>query len=83
MMITRICPMCGRVSTISCSRDGLDLYNRGALAQVAFPEMDIKTRETFISGMCVSCQGWIFGGGDDDDCDGDSDCDACQKCASF
>ena len=64
------CPMCGRISHISCDEQAWDAYEGGALAQDAFADMDLHTRETIISGMCLPCQEAFFVE-DDDDCDGD------------
>ena len=50
------CPFCGKVSFVSCEENAWDAYEAGALAQDAFPSMDLRTRETLISGMCEPCQ---------------------------
>ena len=66
------CPMCGMVTEVTC---GLEQYNRyqytSALIQDVFPEMDIHTRETIISGMCLPCQEKFFVEEDDDEDDED------------
>lgn len=56
MIITCRCPMCGSISHISCKKTAWYAYEAGALAQDAFPSMDLRTRETLISGMCEPCQ---------------------------
>ena len=71
--IVCVCPLCGQVSIIECETSQMVAYENGALAQDAFSDMDIQTRETIISGMCADCQATFFI--DEDDCDGD--CDFC------
>ena len=60
MTITRTCPLCGKVSTITCKGPQWFAYENGALIQDAFPDMDLQTRETIISGLCVPCQAPFF-----------------------
>lgn len=73
--ITRTCPFCGTPTTVNCRESEWLAYENGALAQDAFPEMDLHTRETLISGMCPDCQSKFFEVEDDWDCDGE--CDVC------
>ena len=74
------CPLCGRISFVSCDEAQWNVYEAGALIQDAFPTMDVHTRETIISGMCVSCQESFFVE-DDDECDGDcEECEAWAEC---
>ena len=54
------CPMCGKTTLVSCSDTAWEAYEHGALAQEAFADMDIATRETIISGMCAPCQEAFF-----------------------
>ena len=73
--VTRRCPMCGKISSVTCDRDAWRTWESGGcLIQEAFPDMDIHTREILISGMCLECQESFFVE-DDDDCDGE--CDVC------
>lgn len=60
MTITCRCPLCGSISHISCKKTAWRAYETGALAQEAFADMDITTRETIISGMCEPCQTRFF-----------------------
>lgn len=60
MVITKCCPLCGAFSSVTCDSDAWVAYQNGALAQVAFPDMDIFARETLISGMCEPCQTRFF-----------------------
>ena len=76
MVITKCCPLCGAFSSVTCDSDAWVAYQNGALAQVAFPDMDIFARETLISGMCEPCQVRFFT--EDEDCDGE-----CDICADF
>lgn len=69
--ITCCCPLCGQFSFVTCDEAQLAAYESGALAQEAFADMDIHTRESIISGMCFSCQESFFEEDEDeDDCDG-------------
>lgn len=74
--VTCRCPLCGRISSVTCEEKAWALYENGALAQVAFADVDIYTRETIISGMCHPCQERFFEVEDEDDCDGE--CDSCE-----
>jgi len=74
-LVTCVCPMCNKISYIECEEEAWKAYEEGALAQEAFPNMDLNTRETIISGMCKECQLFFFDDEDDDGCDGE--CDAC------
>ena len=58
--ITGRCPVCGSITHISCKKTAWRAYEAGALAQEAFADMDITTRETIISGMCEPCQETFF-----------------------
>ena len=72
--ITCRCPLCGNVSHILCEEKNWNKYQRGALAQEAFADMDIYSREAIISGMCIPCQIGFYET-NDEDCDGE--CDIC------
>lgn len=73
--IERICPCCGDPVTVTCRESNWIAYENGALAQEAFADMDLHTRESIISGMCPDCQSKFFEVEDDWDCDGE--CDVC------
>lgn len=74
IMITCQCPTCGKITYVPCSYEQYSRYmNTDTLIQDVFPDMDIHTRETIISGMCKPCQDKFFVEGDD--CDGE--CDVC------
>lgn len=84
--ITCHCPFCGKISTITCSEDAWDKYAHGALAQDVFFDMDKRSRETLISGLCTPCQEsfyqmieeeWVDDDDDDNPCDGI--CDLCPE----
>jgi hypothetical protein len=45
---------------VVCAESAWKSYQNGALAQDAFPDMDIFSRETLISGMCKPCQMRFF-----------------------
>lgn len=75
------CPMCGQISYILCDEAAWNAYEGGALAQEAFADMDPFTRETIISGMCISCQDRFFIEDEEEDdsvpCNGV--CDLCNE----
>ena len=58
--VSCICPLCGKVSFLDVDESALNAYEAGALAQEAFPNMDLMTREILISGMCEPCQMTFF-----------------------
>lgn len=75
------CPLCGAQSHIVCEESAWEEYENGALIQDAFPTMDIHSRETLISGMCLNCQESFFVEDDEDECDGDcEECEAWAEC---
>lgn len=72
--VTCHCPLCGKVSFVTCDEDAYDRYvTTSTPIQEIFPDMDLHTRELLISGMCLDCQASFFV--EDDDCDGK--CDVC------
>lgn len=75
--ITSHCFMCGRLTTVTCDESAWEKYENGALAQEAFPDMDIHTRETIISGMCLPCQEKFFEAMDENEDECDGECDVC------
>ena len=60
MIITRRCFLCGALTSVVCDAKAWEAYQNGALAQDVFPEMDLRSRETLISGMCTNCQKDFF-----------------------
>ena len=60
--ITVVCPFCKKESTITVPYDSaIAYYCNHALAQDAFPTLNIDDRETLISGLCKECQTKAFG----------------------
>lgn len=74
-VITCRCPFCGTISEIACEESAYIAYENGALIQDVFPTMDIHSRETLISGLCLPCQESFFVEDDEDECNGE--CDTC------
>jgi hypothetical protein len=64
---TRRCFVCGYTGEVTVSNAGLAAYNSGALAQVAFPELDKAVREQIISGTHPWCWEQAFAFDPDDD----------------
>lgn len=55
------CPFCHKETSVVVEmKDFFDWHN-GKLAQDAFPYLSATERESLISGMCPSCQDFIFG----------------------
>ena len=72
------CPMCGATSTVECDADAYFKYvSTSTPIQEIFPNMDLRTRELLISGMCIPCQEKFFTEEDEDDCPFDGDCADC------
>jgi hypothetical protein len=80
MIITRYCPLCGELTSVVCAESAWSAYKGGALAQDAFPDMDIFTRETLISGMCKPCQMRFFIEDEDDDEEEEDPYEGCFEC---
>ena len=55
LLLNVICPMCNGSNEIEVSKKGLDKYHKGALIQVAFPELSNDQRELLLSGICIEC----------------------------
>ncbi len=57
-----ICPICRAGTSITiASRQYVDYFVRGKLAQNVFPDLDPTLREAIISEICPKCQKSIFG----------------------
>ena len=55
--VTCHCPMCGRITYVAVEESAYYDYVYGnKLAQEAFADLSIETRESIISGMCGECQ---------------------------
>lgn len=59
VVITSICPWCGKASTFEVDKDvwdkGLKAYNNGAHIQDAWPTLSPSDRELIITGICNEC----------------------------
>ena len=77
------CPVCGRISLVTCEYTALCVYRNGALAQDVFPNLDAHTRETIISGTCIPCQLTLFANNEDEDEDEDYCNGECDTCTEF
>lgn len=56
-----ICPKCGKVSKVLADPDEVEDYESGQFAYRAFPDLEARDRELFISGLCYHCQDKLFG----------------------
>ena len=61
MTISCSCPFCGAISQVEVKEKDWDSYQKGALAQRAFPYLSATDREIIISHICPKCQERIFG----------------------
>ena len=59
--ITKVCPECGKKTTITVDIDAYARWRNGELIQRAFPDMSADDRETLMTGLCIDCQKQIFG----------------------
>lgn len=57
---TRRCFHCGCEGEVTVTQSQLAAYNSGALAQVAFPDLDKAEREQIISGTHPKCWQEMF-----------------------
>lgn len=55
------CVICGVRPRVTVTRDGWTKYQKGALVQVAFPEMDADQREMLINGTHPKCWDKMLG----------------------
>ena len=58
---TRTCIYCGKSGHIDVSYAGFKRYEKGAMAQDAFPDLSADEREQIISGTHPECWNKIFG----------------------
>lgn len=71
------CPFCGHISVLGVSKKDYFAWRSGELAQNCFSYLDFSERETIISGICLKCQGDVFGSDNNEDyepADIDNDC---------
>lgn len=54
--VKKICPFCGKETSVEVDAKKWDLVLNGTSVQMAFPELDTANREILISGMCYNCQ---------------------------
>lgn len=59
--IEKECPFCGKKSTLSVVASDYHAWQRGLQIQYAFPDLSPFYREILQSGICISCQEYIFG----------------------
>lgn len=55
------CPFCGNQWSVEVFEKDYIAWQKGELAQKAFPYLSGDEREMLISGMCINCQERIFG----------------------
>lgn len=70
MIIRKECIECGEESFASITSKEYDLYQRGAFASQAFPNLTAGERELFfLSGICDICWDILFAEDDEDEFD--------------
>lgn len=58
-IVTR-CPFCGHANFIETNEADYWDWQDGILAQNAFPYLSAEEREMLISGVCRTCQNYVF-----------------------
>jgi len=58
--VEAICERCNTESILKLNSDGLNRWINGDYIQIAFPELDVDTRELLISGTCGACWNEFF-----------------------
>lgn len=64
-VITKECPFCKELHSVTVPDEGLEKYRMGAYVQVAFPDLSADEREILISGTCGPCWDTYMKGPDD------------------
>jgi hypothetical protein len=63
VVIENNCPICGAVHTVTLAYSRYRyMIKRNMNIQDAFPELSPAEREQLISGLCLKCQEYVFGG---------------------
>ena len=56
IQIERVCPMCGKISTVTVTEEGLRAYKAGVKSiQDCFPTLSADDRELIKTGICEKC----------------------------
>jgi endogenous inhibitor of DNA gyrase (YacG/DUF329 family) len=63
VIITNVCPFCGKEHNVEVSESAFYEWQSGALIQNVMPTLSATEREQLISHICPTCQDKLFGGG--------------------
>ena len=75
------CPFCRKTHSVEVDYRSYISWQNGTLAQYAMPELTPTEREQLISGICPTCQEFIFAPPPEPEDDGAEPCDGnCHEC---
>lgn len=61
VMITIVCPFCGKEHSVEVSERAFYEWQSGALIQSVMPTLSATEREQLVSHICPACQANLFG----------------------
>lgn len=79
VMITIVCPFCGKEHSVEVSERAFYEWQSGALIQSVMPTLSATEREQLISHICPACQANLFGEDPEEDEDEGDDISACMR----
>ena len=79
VMVTFVCPFCGKEHSVEVSESALYEWQNGALIQSVMPTLSATEREQLISHICPACQDSLFGEDPEEDEEEGDDIDACMR----
>ena len=79
VMITIVCPFCGKEHSVEVSESAFYEWQSGALIQSVMPTLSATEREQLISRICPACQASLFGEDPEEDEDEGDDISACMR----
>jgi uncharacterized Zn finger protein (UPF0148 family) len=79
VIITNVCPFCGKEHNVEVSESAFYEWQSGALIQNAMPTLSATEREQLISHICPTCQDKLFGEDPEEDEDERDDISTCMR----
>lgn len=79
VMITIVCPFCGKEHSVEVSERAFYEWQSGALIQNVMPTLSATEREQLVSRICPACQANLFGEDPEEDEDEGDDISACMR----
>jgi len=61
VVVSYVCPFCGKEHSVEVSESALYEWQDGALIQNVMPTLSATEREQLISHICPACQASLFG----------------------